>query len=952
MGSVLSVDPVNPLLTYNSIATGKYADKHGILGPQDIDASDDPIRTTSQSRRSKAFWNILDQNQKVVHMVNFPGTGPTEPTSGTFVAPGLPVPVKYEGPVSLPEDLLRTEHRDTLEDLIVTLEDIDPDTLKLFLPLLGQMSPKDQNIAHVGAAIAATMSIHAIATWLAEHTEWNVLSVNYPLIDAMNARYLPFQGPRLPWVEEGAFQTFQAAVAGAISLSDMLLGRLLELVGDDTSVLVYSPIGCLGRDQVAALPPAIQTDPMRWRRGKGMFVLRAPGCRTDELIHRVEEVDLCPTLLHLAGVSPGSDMDGRVLSEAFTDATPVAPSVESWEALPPEHPQPQTPPPIFRPDDVGLAASFPKWASRKVRLDNTWNLVQQYLHSPRRGLAMPWMLELCQTHPLTPDRLMMSARELYLNGCVDEALGLMGPLAKTSPDTPLGQFIGGLIALHDGELYQALDLFENACREDSSATPELYYHLGVVCLQIGKFPRAAEAYRKAIELNDRSLESYVGLSTALLRMEAFEDAAEAALEAVSLDFGRISGHFSLAQALLGLGRTDEAGNALRTALRLDPTHGPLRRFLEQLDAPMAAGLLDEFPATTSAQVPLGTPQTSPITLAAQRVAQWQSTYVEQLRAGIDALPGYLQTNAKATDQTFDPDAMAAFDPTDAGDWIIRPALPRDLPTINQMFNDAFSVPFHRELLMLHPEGSDQMLGGMTLQLYPQTLSVSLGLASHRGDDTRMPQVLTQLLRAGIVRAAAGGARQVNASVTSDSPASLREMYEAHGFREIRHQERYELDAAALRDRSLDILEMLRGHGEVPETTRIVRGDQVDRARFDEFLKAFFNDGSGPDPITPSLCLLVYDGQTPVAGYVGQKVSPDRIKVPRLAVSALHRLGWATPMLMGEGCQLFCDDGISIIEFYTDEEQYPGFIKIARKLGAAHLGSITSMALDVGTPWAP
>ena len=59
MGSVQSVEPVNGFMTYNSVATGQYADKHGVLGPSDVSAEGTVIPTTGDSRRTKAFWEIL-----------------------------------------------------------------------------------------------------------------------------------------------------------------------------------------------------------------------------------------------------------------------------------------------------------------------------------------------------------------------------------------------------------------------------------------------------------------------------------------------------------------------------------------------------------------------------------------------------------------------------------------------------------------------------------------------------------------------------------------------------------------------------------------------------------------------------------------------------------------------------------------------------------------------------
>ena len=113
MGRVVGASPVIGSMLYNSVATGKYADKHGVLGLRDIDADGTIKRVDSHSRRTKAFWDILSQNDKTTHVVNFPATGPAEAINGTFVAPGLPSPDQYTGPIGLSETLVRSEHTAT-----------------------------------------------------------------------------------------------------------------------------------------------------------------------------------------------------------------------------------------------------------------------------------------------------------------------------------------------------------------------------------------------------------------------------------------------------------------------------------------------------------------------------------------------------------------------------------------------------------------------------------------------------------------------------------------------------------------------------------------------------------------------------------------------------------------------------------------------------------------------
>jgi predicted AlkP superfamily phosphohydrolase/phosphomutase len=63
MGNLATLQPILSPMLWNSVATGKFADKHGIHGfiePDPINGGARPY--TSISRKCKALWNILSQS--------------------------------------------------------------------------------------------------------------------------------------------------------------------------------------------------------------------------------------------------------------------------------------------------------------------------------------------------------------------------------------------------------------------------------------------------------------------------------------------------------------------------------------------------------------------------------------------------------------------------------------------------------------------------------------------------------------------------------------------------------------------------------------------------------------------------------------------------------------------------------------------------------------------------
>src|SRR5258708_3849865 len=82
-----TLQPVLSPMLWNSIATGKRAGEHGILGFTEVDPATGMVRpVTSTSRRVKALWNILSQQGLRSNVVSWFGGHPAEPIRGACVS--------------------------------------------------------------------------------------------------------------------------------------------------------------------------------------------------------------------------------------------------------------------------------------------------------------------------------------------------------------------------------------------------------------------------------------------------------------------------------------------------------------------------------------------------------------------------------------------------------------------------------------------------------------------------------------------------------------------------------------------------------------------------------------------------------------------------------------------------------------------------------------------------
>jgi predicted AlkP superfamily phosphohydrolase/phosphomutase len=82
MGNLSTIQPVLSPMLWTSIATGKRAYKHGIHGFSEPDPVSGKIRpVTNLSRKTKAVWNILNQNSLNTVTIGWWPSNPAEELS-------------------------------------------------------------------------------------------------------------------------------------------------------------------------------------------------------------------------------------------------------------------------------------------------------------------------------------------------------------------------------------------------------------------------------------------------------------------------------------------------------------------------------------------------------------------------------------------------------------------------------------------------------------------------------------------------------------------------------------------------------------------------------------------------------------------------------------------------------------------------------------------------------
>jgi predicted AlkP superfamily phosphohydrolase/phosphomutase/tetratricopeptide (TPR) repeat protein len=326
--------PLSPMV-WTSIATGKRPYKHGIHGFTEPTPDGLSIRPVSNlGRKSKAFWNILNQNGKRSIVVGWWPSHPAEPVRGVTVSDLFPLRTSADPSAPMaPGTVWPLSWAVRLAELRVHGMEIPGEILSLFVPEWKKIDQKkDKSLHDLAGIIAETMSIHAAATELIENERWDLAAVYYTGIDHFSHHFMRYHAHKHPRGGGENAELFSEVMANAYRYHDVMLGRLMALAGPETAVMVLSDHGFHSDRLLPEYIPAEPAGPAVEHREFGMFCLKAPGVLKGEQVYGANVMDIAPTVLHLFGLPAAKDMDGKVLINAFSDSTLPAP-VESWEPI-------------------------------------------------------------------------------------------------------------------------------------------------------------------------------------------------------------------------------------------------------------------------------------------------------------------------------------------------------------------------------------------------------------------------------------------------------------------------------------------------------------------------------------------------------------------------------------------------------------------------------------------
>jgi predicted AlkP superfamily phosphohydrolase/phosphomutase/Flp pilus assembly protein TadD len=334
-GRLISSKPMLSPIIWTTIATGKTPDQHKIGHFVAVnEKTGEQLPVTSQMRATKALWNIASDAGRKVGVVGWWATWPAETVNGAIVSDHTCYHFLFENGATGSKDTTGTiyppELAPSLQPMIRRPADVSPQEIAQFV----RVSPEefnqpfhfDDDLSHFKWAYATAESYRAIGKRLWQSERPDLLMVYIEGTDSTSHLFGHlFRAEGLAGELAAQQQRYGKAVEEMYLYADRVLGEYIGMVDDDTTLVVLSDHGF----QLGVLPddPSKTRDMRRvsekYHRIEGILYLYGNHVKKRRRLDAPKLVDVAPTLLALAGLSPARDMPGRVLTEGLELSAPA-----------------------------------------------------------------------------------------------------------------------------------------------------------------------------------------------------------------------------------------------------------------------------------------------------------------------------------------------------------------------------------------------------------------------------------------------------------------------------------------------------------------------------------------------------------------------------------------------------------------------------------------------------
>lgn len=597
-GNLSTLDPVLSPMLWSSIATGKYADKHGIHGFTEPDYETGVVRPiSSTSRKSRAIWNILTQQGKKCNVFSWWPSNPAEPINGVMVSnlyQRASKPINQPWPMAPgtvhPKDL--TEH---FAKCRVHPDELTAEHIVPFIPEAGNIDQeKDKRIGAFSKMLADAATVHSASTWALENTDWDFTAIYHDAIDHACHGFMKFRAPQLPGVPDDLFQVYQHVVDGMYRFHDMMLERTLELVGPDTNVILISDHG-FQSDHLRPLSlPKEPAGPAAEHRKHGVICCFGPDFKKGETIYGSSILDVAPTLLTMFGLPVGKDMDGSPLLQVFEE-TPTLKQIDSWENVEGEFGEHDKTLKVSKEEALDAVKQLVELgyiddpgedmqkAMQNTDIELKYNLSKVYSSTGRPKQALELLEEINALKPTYRFQIRIVDCLKRLEK-FDQALKLLQKIEEEDKEgeKKLSLTLVKAEILKDQKDYQGALRILIDLLEKTKNSVVIIKSLADCYANLKNWKEAKKAYLACLDIDKHDATLHRGVALCNLNLKDYEGAIDSALTATELIYQFPTAHFILGKALFEIGEIEMAIQSLEVACSMRPSYTQPRLLLEKI----------------------------------------------------------------------------------------------------------------------------------------------------------------------------------------------------------------------------------------------------------------------------------------------------------------------------------------------------------------------------------
>ena len=315
-GSLQTIQPTVAPLVWTTAATGVPPDRHGI-----IDFFENNTPADAYARRAPAVWEIAEGFGRSALVANWWTAWPPPPADALVV---------YDTPTQhLPDAIDPTALGQKVMSARVPIETIGYEQVRRFLNITAaeyQQAASSRNAADpvniMRELLAKTWTDHRTALELYRQQAPTLTMIHYGGTDIVNHLGAPYHPPLREGISASEYRKYWPLVANYYSEIDRLIGEWMQVLSNDTTVIVMSGYGFeWGRGRPRELPASRAA--LSDHKNPGVFIAYGNHVGAARLGSSVSIYDIAPSILAILGLPKAAEMPGQIPPGVFSGIASV-----------------------------------------------------------------------------------------------------------------------------------------------------------------------------------------------------------------------------------------------------------------------------------------------------------------------------------------------------------------------------------------------------------------------------------------------------------------------------------------------------------------------------------------------------------------------------------------------------------------------------------------------------